>query len=72
MLLVHLGIMPLLLLQAILVFRPAFLFGFWDSLILLPAILSRRFRERRLRVVGDRQIRNRFNHFRKEPSVQLK
>ena len=72
MLLTHLGSTLLLLLQAILLFRPAFLLGFWDTLKLFPAIFPKRIQERRLRVVGDRQLRKMFQQFQKEASVLLK
>jgi hypothetical protein len=72
MLMAHLGSAFLLVLQAVVTFRLAFFLGFWDAIKRLPAILPKRFAEKRLSTVKDRQIRRLFREFKKSTFIVLK
>jgi hypothetical protein len=56
----------------LLTLRPAFFLGLWDSILKLPAILSKRRLERKAAKVRDGAIRRLFNEFRKKSFVVLR
>jgi GT2 family glycosyltransferase len=72
MLILHLGSMPLLVLQALFTFRVSFFLGLWDSMCCFPAIISKRGKEKRAARVKDSSIKKLFWEFRKKPFVLLK
>ncbi len=72
MLLAHLGGTLLLLLQALITLRFAFLLGLTDALRKLPELLPKRREERRKRKRKDREILKMFVKFKKEAHIVLK
>jgi GT2 family glycosyltransferase len=72
MFLSHLGGVFLLTLQATLLFRVSFFLGLWDSIRLLPNILSKRGAEKRAAKLRDGKIRKLFSDFRMQDFVSLK
>jgi hypothetical protein len=68
----HLGVLPILCLQALLTLRAAFFLGLCDAIRALPAILTKRRSERRAAKVRDGAIRRLFNEFRKKSFVVLR
>ncbi len=72
MILLHFGATLLLLLQAVLTLRAAFVLGLWDAVRALPAILSKRRVERGARKVRDGAIRKMFAELKKRDFVVLK
>ncbi len=72
MLLAHFGGTLLLFLQAVITFRIAFLLGLADALRKLPALLPKRWEERRKRKRKDREIQKMFIKFKKEAKIVLK
>jgi GT2 family glycosyltransferase len=72
MLLLHLGGILILALQAVFTVRAAFFLGLWDTLRALPAIFSKRRQERRMATVRDVAIRKIFGELKKESFIVMK
>jgi len=72
MLIKHLGAIILLVLQSLITFRAAFLAGLWDSLCLLPTLISKRKAERHAAKVKDADLRRLFLEMQNKPFVLLK
>lgn len=72
MLILHLWAIILLVLQSLFTFRAAFLAGLWDSLCLLPTIISKRKTERHAAKVKDADLRRLFLEVQQKPFVWLK
>ena len=72
MFLVHLGATFLHILRALLTLRAAFILGLWDSICQLPAILSKRRKEKKDSRIKDRHIQKTFMDFKKNGAIVIK